>query len=186
MAIISSCRPVDKSKRSWDAWFSQNYGLKVLLYSEKLDISDNCDVSTFQNAVYLKESLLESHFISSYLGGGEASVIVLLRCEPSDDAGGVAQLFSRWRAAEFSQNHIGADLHRQRRWCFRWLLVPMKETSCKPIRVKLHVLTWWELGWLSLRRKAHLCSLKPSPGAAGGEPGSPCLQPEWRRTPSEL
>ena len=50
-----------------------------------------------------------------YLCGGEASIIVLLARQPSDDAGGVSQVFSSRRGSrEFGQQHIGADLHRQR------------------------------------------------------------------------
>lgn len=50
----------------------------------------------------------------SYLGGVEAPEIVLLPDEPSDDAGGIAQVLIGWRVAEFSQDHVRADLHRQR------------------------------------------------------------------------
>ena len=40
--------------------------------------------------------------------------MVLLACQPSGNAAGVAQVFSRKGGAEFGQQHVGADLHRQR------------------------------------------------------------------------
>ena len=58
----------------------------------------------------------DSSFITFnlYLCGGEASVVVLLPCKPSDNRCGVTQVFSSRRGTEFGQQHIGADLHRQR------------------------------------------------------------------------
>ena len=50
----------------------------------------------------------------TYLCGGETTILVLLPCEPSDDAVGISQVFGSRRGTEFGQQHIGADLHRQR------------------------------------------------------------------------
>lgn len=66
----------------------------------------------------------------TYLCRGEASKVVLLPYEPSNDGGGRAQLFSSGRGTEFSQQYIGADLHRQRVGHF-CCLRPVEETSYK-------------------------------------------------------
>ena len=52
-----------------------------------------------------------SHMIRMYLRAVEASVVVLLGREPSNDAACVAQVLGCRISAERGQNHVGADLH---------------------------------------------------------------------------
>lgn len=51
------------------------------------------------------------HMIGPYLRAVEAAVVVLLGCEPSNDAVCVAQVFSGRISTECGQNHVGADLY---------------------------------------------------------------------------
>lgn len=66
-----------------------------------------------EQSVYAPVST-QVYLFGSYLGRGKAPVIVLLSDEPSDNASGVAQILIGWIVAEFSQDHVRANLHRQR------------------------------------------------------------------------
>ena len=134
-------------------------------------------------------ALPQLQLFGPYLCRWEASILVLLPCEPSDDVGGVAQVFSCRRSTEFGQQHVGADLHRQRGWRFCCCLRPVEETSYKHPSIHRHKVSYHssnEAVMICFRRTTHLVLWQLCPGAAEGEHGSPCLQPGWRHTPAEL
>lgn len=72
----------------------------------------------------------------SYLRRGETSVVVLLSREPSDDAAGVAQVFSRRRTTEFGEQNVGPDLHWQRGWPLFCALRPVEQAPYGDDRFK--------------------------------------------------
>lgn len=66
-----------------------------------------------------------------YLSGGESSIIVLLGRQPPNNPCSITQILGSVGGREFSQQHIGAYLHRQRGRCFCCCLRPVGETTWK-------------------------------------------------------